>query len=128
MEQEHREPEGAAEGGGDTSVPRDPWAGWAGAGSGQGKGRQGLGWGELSPGEFVTEGLEMGLIPPAPTLGDPPSSGRAPARGVPGWFGAGAALTAAAGGQERGQQQQQDERQPHGGAGQGDTGWHSPAG
>lgn len=84
MEQEHREPEGVAGGWGDTSVP---WRGWARAGSGQGKGRQGLGWGELSPGEFVTEGLQMGLIPPAPLLGDPPSSGRASARGVPSRFG-----------------------------------------
>lgn len=95
------------------------------AGSGQGRDLQGLDWGDLSPGEMVTENcqespsesLEMGLITPSPApRGLPPSSGG------PGQFGAGAALTAAPGGQDRGQQQQQDERQPHAGAGQGDTG------
>lgn len=92
------------------------------AGSGQGRDLQGL---DLSPGEMVTEscqespseGLEMGLITPSPAPRAPPR-----AQGVPGKFGAGAALTAAPGGQDRGQQQQQDERQPHAGAGQGDTG------
>lgn len=63
-----------------------------------------------------------GSSPPAPLLGDPPSSGRAPGPGIRAGLGAGAALTAAPGGQDRGQQQQQDERQPHAGAGQGDTG------